>query len=279
MLRDLDEIWTQNSMAGTLIGPLQVRALVCGESAFAFETALQETRRAEEGQTSPISVEHVKEAMNAVTETVFPHRALETQRLWMNRKMFKPVELTTRQMAASIKSLNNALPFFPSATEVSKFSEIELIGLLEWSLPATYRAKFDLDSYIHTLHSRAKLIDFCKAIEQSEIAVERTSRKESSQSHRNIQRLAAKDSTEPQKKQKSDGKHYCSEHRYNPTHATANCYTITHRERVTNYAPKDDRRSFSQSPQGNQPASQDIIQEEDSGDVYLCQQKKASQVR
>jgi hypothetical protein len=71
----------------------------------------------------------------------------------MNRKMFKLVELTTRQMAASINCLNNALPFFPTATEASKFSEIEL-----------------------TLHSRAKLIETCEAIEQSEIAVERPSR-------------------------------------------------------------------------------------------------------
>jgi hypothetical protein len=46
---------------------------------------------AEEGQISPISVEHVNQALSAVTETVFLHQELETQRLWMNRKMFKPV--------------------------------------------------------------------------------------------------------------------------------------------------------------------------------------------
>jgi hypothetical protein len=40
-------------------------------------------------------------------------------------------------MAASNSRLNNALPFFPTATEASKFSKIELIGLLEWSHPAT----------------------------------------------------------------------------------------------------------------------------------------------
>jgi hypothetical protein len=95
------------------------------------------TRAAEDCQISPISVEHINLSLSAVTETVFPHQALETQRLWMNRKMFTPVELTTRHMAASINRLNNALPFFPTATKASKFSKIELIGLLEWSLPAT----------------------------------------------------------------------------------------------------------------------------------------------
>jgi hypothetical protein len=166
MLKDLEEIWTQNSMTGGTDRASTVRALVRGESAVAFETALQDASTAEDGQISPISVENVNQALSAVTETVFPHRALETQQPWMNKKMFKPVELTTRQMAASINCLNNALPFFPTATEASKFSEIELIGLLEWSLPATWRAKFDLDSYIPTLHSRAKLIEACEAIEQ-----------------------------------------------------------------------------------------------------------------
>jgi hypothetical protein len=73
--------------------------------------------------------------------------------------------MITRQMAASINRLNNALPFFPTATEASKFSDIELIGLLEWSLPAIWRAKFDLHSYIPTLHLRAKFIEACGAIE------------------------------------------------------------------------------------------------------------------
>jgi hypothetical protein len=70
---------------------------------------------------------------------------------------------------------------------------------LEWSLPATWRAKFDLDSYIPTLHSRSKLIEACNAIERSEIAVERTSREESSQSHRNRLPKTAKNHTESRK--------------------------------------------------------------------------------
>jgi hypothetical protein len=65
-------------------------------------------------------------------------------------------------------------------------------------------AKFDLDIYIPTLHSRAKLIEACEAIERSEIAVERPSREESSQSHRNMNRSTAKNSTETQKKKKGE---------------------------------------------------------------------------
>jgi len=112
MLKDLEEIWTQNSMTGGTDRASTVRALVRGESAVAFETSLQDARTTEDGEMVPISLDNVNKALEAVTHTVFPYRALETQRLWMNRKMFKPSELTTRQMAASINRLNNALPFF-----------------------------------------------------------------------------------------------------------------------------------------------------------------------
>jgi hypothetical protein len=46
------------------------------------------------------------------------------------------------------------------------------------------------------------VIEACEAIEQSEIAGERPSREESSQSHRNIERSADKNSTQPQKQKK-----------------------------------------------------------------------------
>jgi hypothetical protein len=60
MLRDLVEIWTQNSMAGG------TDRLVRGESAVAFETALQDIRTVEVVQTSPFIVEHVNQALNAI---------------------------------------------------------------------------------------------------------------------------------------------------------------------------------------------------------------------
>jgi hypothetical protein len=49
--------------------------------------------------------------------------------------MHQPAELSTRQMAAAINRLNNAIPLFPLGSTESKFSEKEIVGLLEWSLP------------------------------------------------------------------------------------------------------------------------------------------------
>ena len=248
MLRDLEEIWTQNSMTGGTDRASTVRALVRGESAVAFETSLQDSRTTEGGETVPISPNHVQQALKAVTETVFPHRALETQKLWMNRKMFKPVELTTRQMAASINRLNNSLPFFPNATEASKFSEGELIGLLEWSLPATWRAKFDLDGYIPTLHSRARLIEACEAIERSKTSMEKPQKEEGTSIQKKAKRAASKISAPPAKKQNSGSMYHCTEHGHNSTHSTADCWTLKNRAKSANQVQMDkktDKKSFS----------------------------------
>ena len=142
LVRDMTEIWTQNSMNGGTDRASTVRALVRGESLTAFETALQTARTGDDGVEAAISPEHVTTSLNAVAETVFPHRALETQRLWMNRSMHKPRSMTTRMTLAAISRINNALPLFPAGTDASKFSETELVGLLEWSLPPQWRETF-----------------------------------------------------------------------------------------------------------------------------------------
>jgi hypothetical protein len=59
-------------------------------------------------------------------------------------------------MAASINRVNNSLP-----------------RLLEWSLPCTWRAKFDLDGYIPTPHSKTRLLEACEVIEKSEVVLEK----------------------------------------------------------------------------------------------------------
>ena len=47
----------------------------------------------------PIEAAMVATALEALKTSVFPHRALEIQKLWMNRRMFTPAELSTRKTA------------------------------------------------------------------------------------------------------------------------------------------------------------------------------------
>ncbi len=175
-LQDIREIWTQNSITGPTDKVSTVRAILKGESLIAFESSLQEARLSEEGLEAILTAEHIELALQGVTATVFPHRALELQRLWMQRAMKKPYDLSIRKTVASITKINNSLPLFPGATEDSKFSEKDLIMLIEWSLPPAWRAKFDLEGYIPTDHNKKRLVEACEAIERSQVgnAAEKT---------------------------------------------------------------------------------------------------------
>jgi hypothetical protein len=96
----------------------------------------------------------VEVGLNAVAETIFPHRALETQKLWMRRGMKKPKELSFRKTASAVGWLNSCLPLFPRGSVLDKFSTTEIMELLEWSIPKAWRNKFDLDSYVPTLFGK-----------------------------------------------------------------------------------------------------------------------------
>jgi hypothetical protein len=143
-----------------------VRALIRGESLTAFEAASQLARADAAGIKAAITVEHVTTSLAAVADTVFPHRLLETQKLWMNRSMLKPRAMTTRITSAAISCINNALALFSTGTDASKFTKPELVGLLEWSLPPAWREEFDLKGYIPSKHNRTRLVTKCEAIER-----------------------------------------------------------------------------------------------------------------
>jgi hypothetical protein len=71
-------------------------------------------------------------------------------------------------MAAAVSCINNTIPLFPGAATEDKFSQMEIVELLEWSLPQKWRTKFDLDGYVPTLDDKAHLIASCEALERNE---------------------------------------------------------------------------------------------------------------
>lgn len=219
LLRDFEEIWTQNNINGGADRTATVRSLLRGDSLTIFDNALEEART-EDGNELPLTAEMVTTACQAVSRAVFPHRALEMQKLWMQRGMKKPYDLSTRKTAAALTRINNSLPFFPGATENDKFSDAEIVGLLEWSLPQSWRAKFDLDGYVPTQESKAKLIEACEAIERNE-SIEKQNA--SSQKKKDKEKTPHKKNTSGSINKK---KFYCSLHGKNSTHNTSDCFTM-----------------------------------------------------
>ena len=250
VLEDLDELWRQNSVTNGADRAATVQMILRNDALNEFTTALSEettTLVATRTTTSPATVANVTKALGAVTMAVFPHRALETQKSWMQRGMKKPLTMTTRKLAAAVVRLNNLLPRFPGGNEESKFSDKELVGLLEQAIPARWRAKFDLDGYIPTDHDRAKFVTACEAIERNEPTSTatkgtKTKAKKGGKS-KNDDKAAAEQSSGPTKKM-----YYCTEHGKNPTHNTAQCRVIQNRAKGgqnSNDKPNNSGASFS----------------------------------
>ena len=218
LLNDLNEIWRQNSVNGGADRMSTVRAVLRGDSLDAFNTALDDLRNPE-GALAPLAVEPemVQAALDAVTQTVFPHRALEIQKLWMTRGLIKPFSLSTRKTASAITRLNNALPMFPGGSEESKFTPKNVVEILEWSLPEEWRAKFDLDGYIPSEHNKERLIAECEAIERHQEAS-----KEDSKSSKIDVKKSGKSSSNPRKSE-TRKEYFCRKHGKNVSHDTKDC--------------------------------------------------------
>ncbi len=230
LLRDVEEIWTQNAINGGTDRTATIRSLLRGESLTAFNTALEEARVPEEegAELLAINQEIVATALKAVTKSVFPHRALEIQKLWMQRGMKKPYNLSTRKTAAAITRINNALPLFPEGSEESKFSTKQIVELLEWCLPQAWRTKFDLDGYVPTHDSKARLIEACEAIErhQKEEA-DSTSKKQKGKDKKDGKSTSGK-------KNSGDKTFYCSLHGKNSTHDSVDCFSLKKKQAGNN---------------------------------------------
>jgi hypothetical protein len=115
LIRDLEEIWTQNSVNGPSDRAYTIRALLKGESLTAFETALEDVcvdPDPDANALQALTIEHIGRAMDQVSNAVFPHRALKIQKLWMVRGMKKPYDLSTRKTAAAITKIKIAFPSF-----------------------------------------------------------------------------------------------------------------------------------------------------------------------
>jgi hypothetical protein len=248
-----------------------------GESRTAFETALEDARvDPDPNNPAPLALtlEHIGEAMDQVAMAVFPHRALEIQKLWMNRGMRKPYDLSTRNTAAAITRINNCIPLFPNGTPEAKFIEQELIGLLEWSLPQAWRKKFDLEGYIPTLGTKAKLISKCEAIERSDMMKERERKDDNNNNNKNKKNQFGKSAAGGRKDDRgNNGSFYCSRCGRNRTHGSASCYFL--KDKTQRFEKKNLNRHEEMASKNNPPFSRRTFRKEVNSLARKAGKKKA----
>ena len=231
LLQEVRLIWTQNSTNGPQDRVATMHSVLKGESLTAFEAALQDALIDPDPANVaplPLTTAKVDDAIAAVGATIFPHRALELQKLWMSRYMEKPPDLSTRKTAMAITRINNFLPLFPGGTAASKFSDSEVVGLLEWSLPPNWRVKFDLDGYLPSMDTKAKLILECEAIERNEVPV---SNDDKADNNKKEKKEKFGNSKTAARKGEGEKSFFCKECGRNRTHGTDKCFVLKNREK------------------------------------------------
>ena len=72
--------------------------------------------------------------------------------------------MTTSAFYARLVELNNFLTYFPTATHDSKLSEEELIEILEFALPNTWRMHMTLGSFVCSEKTSREILNHCKEI-------------------------------------------------------------------------------------------------------------------
>jgi hypothetical protein len=238
LMNDFREMWIQNGVDEPQDRVNGIRTLVKGTSLTAFEVSLETARTDPENLAEPLELtnEHVVEALAGVAEHVFPHRALDKQKRWMNREMRKPFDLSTRLTAAALCKMNNSLKFFPGADEDTKFSDEELVQILEVSLPRTWKDKFDLDGFTPSDHTMGELILKCEAIERNEAIVSGTRNQNDNNNKKSKNSKNGTDASSGKKSGNKDNRFFCTECGRNATHDTEKCYKLKNQKNRANQA-------------------------------------------
>jgi hypothetical protein len=75
------------------------------------------------------------------------------------------LQMGAKQFVTLMSRNNNYIPFFLNATVLSKYSEEELLGILEFAVPPHWRKAFDLRDYLPTSDDKARFIEECEPME------------------------------------------------------------------------------------------------------------------
>jgi hypothetical protein len=148
----------------------------------------------------------------------------------MSKHMKKPYDMMAKAMTNAMSKINNFFPYFPTGGVESKYSESDLIGILQFALPDYCRAAFNFRDYIPREDNKTKFIDECEHVERN-AKPKLHERDDDDDEHRSNKKVKfAK--TEKSKNKKSGSKSAMEDtcmygmHCKTNTHNTASCYKL-----------------------------------------------------
>jgi hypothetical protein len=156
----------------------------------------------------------------------------------MNKYMKKTYDLSATMVLTALSLINNYLLSFLDGDANSKFTDVELAGLLDFSLPASWRKAIDLKGYVASQHDKKSLVNQCKMIQRNETPLKHD---QDNDNNNNRNRKKIKFAKSETKKNKSgskttlgDGQYYCKKFGTNPMHETEQCFILKRLAREAN---------------------------------------------
>ena len=226
LIEVLQEIWTQNSLTSPKDKSAIVTTILRGETLTTFETAISEaTTGGDDNQAAvPLSDDIITSALDEVADTIFPFRALDIQKQWMTKVLRKPPTLSIRKTISALQRLNKELPHYPGGDESSKFSDKQLIDILEWAVPEAYREKFLDHGYIPSQHGIKK---FLLEGELAEMLLKKeTKPRRLTQIKESKKRTYSNNGNQLENQGAKKKSFYCRVHGVNNSHNTAQCKVV-----------------------------------------------------
>ena len=176
--QDLSTGTTQFAMA---------RRLLMGETLSQFnkkaeELKVEATNAAEEGvavtDATIETIENLHLCFKAVTVTVLPPKALQTQKRYMRRVLQKPQGMKIREYFGRYLELNEYLKEFPPFNGASqKLPSDKVMEHAEFAIPNSWQRQMVLHGFNTISRTINKFIEFCKRLELSESIFDSTHKK------------------------------------------------------------------------------------------------------
>jgi hypothetical protein len=135
VMNALEEIWTKNALTAASDRQASVKTILREDALTAFEASINEDLEPEDDapDNAPklgLTPTMIDDALISVAKNVFPHRALEIQKIWMRRAIRKPKDMPVRKLIAILTKMNNSLARFPEADEDDKFKKHVLLEII-----------------------------------------------------------------------------------------------------------------------------------------------------
>ena len=241
LLKNLKRVFVGQNLTTATTKYAMTRRLLTGAALSQFNTKyqeLEEKANATEGESWEEDDDNLRKCLDAVTEKVFPKRALLTQKRYMRRLIRKPADMKLRDYMTRYNELNRYLEFFPPFKENQKLPADKVMEHAEFAIPNSWQQQMVLHGFNAVENTMESFIEFCERLEFSESVYNSTHKGKNANTQKGNNGTTSKEKDGKSKKsgdKRKPGKHYCLYHGENNTHNTDDCKVLkAQAERMAN---------------------------------------------